>query len=61
MEKPTLSNETTSPEPVTRPDEGTPAPDFELPSQTGDKPISLSDFRGKTLVLYFYAKDDTPG
>ena len=42
--------------------EGTPAPDFELPSQVGDAPIRLSDFRGKSaVVLYFYPKDDTPG
>ena len=45
-----------------RPAEGTPAPDFALPSQVGDAPIRLSDFRGKkNVVLYFYAKDDTPG
>jgi peroxiredoxin Q/BCP len=37
------------------------APDFMLPSQTGDL-VSLSDFRGKkAVVLYFYPKDDTPG
>jgi peroxiredoxin Q/BCP len=39
---------------------GTPAPDFTLPDQNG-KPVSLSDFRGKWIVLYFYPKDDTPG
>jgi peroxiredoxin Q/BCP len=45
-----------------RPAEGTPAPDFELPSQAGDAPIRLSDFKGKkAVVLYFYPKDDTPG
>ncbi|HIK28302.1 MAG: peroxiredoxin [Oscillatoriaceae bacterium SKW80] len=37
------------------------APDFTLPSQTGE-PVSLKDFRGKkSVVLYFYPKDDTPG
>lgn len=37
------------------------APDFTLPSQTGT-PVSLNDFRGqKSVVLYFYPKDDTPG
>lgn len=40
---------------------GAPAPEFTLPSQTSDTPVSLSDFRGKTVVLYFYPKDDTPG
>lgn len=38
-----------------------PAPDFTLPSSTGGE-ISLSDYRGsKSVVLYFYPKDDTPG
>ncbi|MBV9080873.1 MAG: peroxiredoxin [Elusimicrobia bacterium] len=36
------------------------APDFELPSQTG-QPVRLSSFRGRTVVLYFYPKDDTYG
>lgn len=41
--------------------EGQPAPDFTLPSSTGGE-ISLSDYRGsKSVVLYFYPKDDTPG
>jgi thioredoxin-dependent peroxiredoxin len=39
---------------------GTMAPDFTLDSQEG-KPISLHDFRGKWVVLYFYPKDQTPG
>ena len=39
---------------------GTDAPDFTLNSQDG-KPISLHDFRGKWVVLYFYPKDMTPG
>ncbi|GFZ90140.1 peroxiredoxin [Compostibacillus humi] len=34
--------------------------DFTLPDQTGEK-VSLSDFRGKHVVLYFYPKDMTPG
>jgi peroxiredoxin Q/BCP len=37
------------------------APDFTLPSNTGDGDISLSDYRGKWVVLYFYPKDFTPG
>lgn len=40
--------------------EGTKAPDFNTPDQNG-KMISLKDFRGKKVVLYFYPKDDTPG
>lgn len=41
-------------------EKGSPAPDFTLPSDTeGD--VTLSDFRGKKVVLYFYPKDDTPG
>jgi peroxiredoxin Q/BCP len=36
------------------------APDFELKNQD-DKTVSLKDFRGSWLVLYFYPKDDTPG
>jgi thioredoxin-dependent peroxiredoxin len=39
---------------------GEPAPDFSLPDQNGTI-RTLSDFRGKWLVLYFYVKDDTPG
>lgn len=34
--------------------------DCSLPA-TGDQEISLSDYQGKTLVLYFYPKDNTPG
>ena len=41
--------------------EGDSAPDFTLPSTSGDT-ISLSDFKGKqAVVLYFYPKDSTPG
>jgi peroxiredoxin Q/BCP len=36
------------------------APDFTLSSQNGT-PVSLKDFRGQSVVLYFYPKDDTPG
>ncbi|PPS44825.1 peroxiredoxin [Chroococcidiopsis sp. TS-821] len=36
------------------------APDFTLPSQSGTS-VKLSDFRGKSVVLFFYPKDDTPG
>jgi thioredoxin-dependent peroxiredoxin len=39
---------------------GDPAPDFTLPDQNGD-PITLSQLRGKRVVLYFYPKADTPG
>jgi peroxiredoxin Q/BCP len=41
-------------------EEGTPAPDFELKSDTGES-VRLSDLRGRQVVLYFYPKDDTPG
>jgi peroxiredoxin Q/BCP len=39
---------------------GAPAPDFELPDQDGE-PVRLSALRGRTIVLYFYPKSDTPG
>ena len=39
---------------------GMKAPSFTLPSQE-DKPVSLSDFKGKWVVLYFYPKDKTTG
>lgn len=39
---------------------GDPAPDFTLPADGGGE-VSLTDFRGRPLVLYFYPKDDTPG
>jgi peroxiredoxin Q/BCP len=42
------------------PAEGTAAPDFTLRSQEGH-PVSLSELRGKWVVLYFYPKDFTPG
>jgi peroxiredoxin Q/BCP len=40
--------------------EGKPAPEFTLEDDAGET-VSLSDFRGKPVVLYFYPKDDTPG
>lgn len=39
---------------------GSPAPDFRLPRDGGGE-VSLADFRGRKLVLYFYPKADTPG
>src|SRR5579864_5136240 len=42
------------------PSEGSNAPDFTLSSQDGT-PVSLKDYRGKWVVLYFYPKDQTPG
>src|SRR5256885_1144798 len=41
-------------------EEGSPAPDFELRSDTGET-VRLSSFRGKPVVLYFYPKDHTSG
>jgi peroxiredoxin Q/BCP len=41
-------------------DRGDVAPDFTLPDQHGN-PVSLSELKGKTVVLYFYPKADTPG
>ncbi len=41
-------------------EEGKPAPDFELGTDTGGT-VRLSELRGKPVVLYFYPKDDTPG
>jgi thioredoxin-dependent peroxiredoxin len=38
-----------------------PAPEFVLPSNTGDGEISLEDYRGQWVVLYFYPKDFTSG
>jgi thioredoxin-dependent peroxiredoxin len=39
---------------------GEQAPDFELPDQIGDL-VKLSDFKGQTVVLFFYPRADTPG
>ena len=39
---------------------GMKAPNFTLPDKDG-KPVSLSDFAGQRVVLYFYPKDNTPG
>jgi peroxiredoxin Q/BCP len=40
--------------------EGSPAPDFTLTSDSGE-PVTLSELRGKGVILYFYPRDDTPG
>jgi len=42
------------------PQEGERAPAFNLPSSEGKK-VSLNSLKGKTVVLYFYPRDDTPG
>jgi peroxiredoxin Q/BCP len=42
------------------PEEGKKAPDFTLKNQNGET-ISLNDFKGKNVVLYFYSKDNTSG
>ncbi len=38
-----------------------PAPNFTLPTNTGEGDISLTDYRGQWIVLYFYPQDFTPG
>src|SRR5262245_62861418 len=43
-----------------RPQPGDPAPDFSALATDGSR-VSLRDFRGRKLVLYFYPMDDTPG
>src|SRR5690606_5689763 len=45
---------------MTTSQEGTKAPDCTAKDQDGNT-VSLSDFRGKDIILYFYHKDDTPG
>ena len=40
--------------------EGDVAPDFTAAANGGGK-VSLSDFRGKNVILYFYPRDNTPG
>lgn len=45
---------------MTQLEEGKPAPDFTGVDQNGNQ-VSLQQFRGKKVVLYFYPKDDTPG
>lgn len=42
------------------PDVNDKAPDFSLPTESGDT-LSLKSLKGKAVVLYFYPKDDTPG
>ena len=42
------------------PEVGEPAPEFTVKTDTGTT-VSLRDFRGKKVVLYFYPQDDTPG
>jgi thioredoxin-dependent peroxiredoxin len=39
---------------------GEPAPDFKVQTNGGGE-VALRDFRGKSVILYFYPKDDTPG
>lgn len=41
-------------------EKGSIAPDFTLSDKDGS-PVSLSDFRGRTVILYFYPRDNTPG
>lgn len=43
-----------------KPEIGSPAPDFKLPTDSGTT-VSLHDLKGKPVILYFYPKDDTSG
>jgi peroxiredoxin Q/BCP len=58
--RPAMNPAVTHADDQTVPAVGSPAPDFTLDSQEG-KPISLHEFKGKWVVLYFYPKDQTPG
>ena len=49
-----------SPNPVIKLQPGTPAPEFTLPDAAGHK-VSLADYRGKNVIVYFYPKAATPG
>ena len=40
---------------------GSKAPDFSLATDDADETVSLRDLKGKTVLLYFYPRDDTPG
>lgn len=44
-----------------QPELNAPAPAFSLPTNTGDGKVSLADYRGQWVVVYFYPKDFTPG
>jgi thioredoxin-dependent peroxiredoxin len=46
--------------PMAKLEEGAQAPEFTLPNQDGT-PVSLEDFKGQRVILYFYPADDTPG
>lgn len=45
---------------MSTPQEGSKAPDFDLPASNGGN-IALKNLKGKNVVVYFYPKDDTPG
>jgi thioredoxin-dependent peroxiredoxin len=45
---------------ATKLDQGDKAPDFSLPDQDGNA-VSLGDFAGGKVLVYFYPEDDTPG
>lgn len=49
-----------SPSPTIKLQPGTPAPEFTLPDAAGQK-VSLADYRGKNVVVYFYPQAATPG
>ena len=55
-----MATQTATQSPASTPSVGASAPDFALPGHDGAT-VSLADFKGKALVLYFYPKDDTSG
>src|SRR4029453_10392198 len=54
------SRRTAEEDPMAKLDEGAQAPTFTLPDQDGN-PVSLDDFKGSRVLVYFYPADDTPG
>ena len=57
ISKPEVAKERSSPMTI---QEGKAAPAFTLPDQSGNK-VSLKEFKGKNIILYFYPKETLPG
>lgn len=58
--KPVAAKKTTKPSSAMKVQEGQKAPAFAAQNQAGER-VSLADFKGKNVVLYFYPRDNTPG